>query len=108
MTPSFLPIRSKLLKLVGLIACGALNLTPHAAARASKEFAPATLVEAADYTPCGDGCSRFVSPTTAFCFRLGDQFFVGEGRSYLHGEKFSALEEFAGRQLSLRFNLTCQ
>lgn len=86
------------------VACVALSLTLHAAARASKEFAPATLVEAVDYTPCGDGCSRFVSPTTAFCFRLGDQFTVGEGRSYLHGEKFSGLEEFAGKPLSLRFN----
>ena len=84
---------------MALMACAALSLVPCVGARTSKEFIPATLVEAADFTPCGNGCSAFVYPTSAFCFRLGDQVLVGEGRSYLHGEKFSAMEEFAGKQL---------
>jgi hypothetical protein len=101
----FLPIRCKLITLLALMACWALSLTPSAQARTtSKVFAAATLVEAADYTTCGDACSAFVYPTSAFCFRLGDQFLVGEGRSYLHGEKFSTVEELAGKELPLRFN----
>ena len=91
-------------KLLALAACVALSLTPCAQAKTSKDFATATLVEAADYTPCGDGCSAFVYSTSAFCFRVGDQFLLGEGRSYLHGEKFSAVEDLAGKELPLRFN----
>lgn len=60
----------------------------------------ATLVEAANYLPCGDGCSALTDTASAFCFRLGDQVLVGEGRSYLHEGKFSAMEEWTASSFS--------
>ena len=99
----FLPVQCRL-SLIALMAWAAVSSLPRAHAKTPKEFAAATLVEAADYTPCGDGCPAFVYPTSAFCFREGDQIVIGEGHSYLHGEKFSAMEDFAGKQLQLRFN----
>jgi hypothetical protein len=85
-----------------IAACVALSLC--ASAQKTKGFAAATLVEAADYLPCGDGCSALADPASAFCFRLGDQVLVGEGRSYLHEGKFSGLEDLAGKQLQIRYN----
>lgn len=93
--------------LVALAVCLALSLAVCASARSlrqKKNFAAATLVEAADYLPCGNGCSERTEPASAFCFRQGDQVLVGEGRSYLHEKKFSSLEELAGTQLQIRFN----
>ena len=104
MMQSFLPIRCRALPRIALAACTGLCLCLCASAKDSKEFSTATLVEAANYLPCGDGCSALTDTASAFCFRLGDQVLVGEGRSYLHEGKFSAMEELAGKQLQLRFN----
>jgi len=65
-----------------------------AVAVAPAEEARATLVEAADYLPCGNGCSAHAELASAFCFRMGDQVLVGDGRSYLHEKKFSSMEDF--------------
>jgi hypothetical protein len=73
-------------------------------ARSAKKLQQATLVEVAEYIPCIDGCSRFTDPASAFCFRLGDEYLVGEGRSYLHDAKFAGMDDFAGKQLPIRFN----
>ena len=62
------------------------------------------MVEAAQYIPCGDGCSALADAASAFCFRVGDQFLVGDGESYLHESKFAGLEELAGSQFQVRFN----
>jgi hypothetical protein len=92
------------LPLIAFATCVALSLNLSASAKGVKNFAPATLVEAADYIPCGDGCSPSAEPASAFCFRQGDQVLVGEGESYLHEGKFSSLEELTGRQFQVRFN----
>lgn len=95
-------IRSLLM--IFIAVCAALSLTPCASARGAKGFAAATLVEAADYQPCRNGCSAKAEPASAFCFRQGDQVLVGDGRSFLHENKFSGLEELAGKQVQIRFN----
>ena len=92
------------LPLIVFAACVALSVSLCASAKEVKGFAPATLVEAATYLPCGDGCSALSDPASAFCFRQGDQVLVGEGKSYLHESKFSSLEELAGKQFQVRFN----
>jgi hypothetical protein len=97
MMQSFFPIRFRALPRIALAACAGLCLTLCAAAKEAKVFSVATLVEAANYLPCGDGCSALTDTASAFCFRLGDQVLVGEGRSYLHEGKFSAMEELAGK-----------
>jgi len=84
--------------------CLGLMLSLCASAKAAKEFAPATLLEAADYLPCGDGCSARNDTASVFCFRMGDQILLGEGKSYLHEGKFTSLEELAGKQFQIRFN----
>ena len=81
-----------------------MSCAVRASARTARGFATATLVEAAEYIPCSDACSLFDSPASALCFRLGDQFLVGEERSYLHGDKFSAIEDLTGKQISIRFS----
>lgn len=100
----FSSIRFRRLPLIAMAAC--LGLCLCASAKESKQFSPATLVEAAHYLPCGEGvsCPATVDTASAFCFRQGDQVLVGEGRSYLHEGKFSSLEEFAGKQLQIRSN----
>ncbi len=97
-------IRCRALPRIALAACAGLCLTLYAAAKEAKVFSAATLVEAANYLPCGDGCSALTDTASAFCFRQGDQVLLGEGRSYLHEGRFSGLEELAGKQLQLRFN----
>jgi hypothetical protein len=92
------------LPLIALAVCTALSLSLCASAREAKEFAAATLVEMASYQPCGNGCSENAEPARAFCFRQGDQVVVGDGRSLLHEQKFSGLEELAGKQVQIRFN----
>jgi hypothetical protein len=65
---------------------------------------PATVVETAEYTPCGNRCSEAADPARAFCLRAGDQTLVGEGRSYIHEAKFSGMEDYGGKQVQIRFN----
>jgi len=79
-------------------------LSMNASARSAKSFSTATLVAAADYLPCGEGCSALANQASAFCFRVGDQTLVGEGSSYLHEGKFAGAKEFAGKQIQLRFS----
>jgi hypothetical protein len=71
-------------------------------ARSAKPGDTATLVETETYIPCADGCSLTLEPARAFCFKIGDQFLVGEGRSYLHESKFTIFDDLAGKQLGLR------
>jgi putative hemolysin len=92
------------LPILALAACAALGLTISASAKEAKGFAQATLVEAADYIPCGDGCSTHAAPASAFCFRQGGQVLLGEGKSYLHEGKFSPMKELAGTQVQIRYN----
>lgn len=87
-----------------LVFAAVAGLSVSAAAKGTKGFAPATLVEAADYLPCGNGCSAHAQPASAFCLRQGDQVLVGEGKSYLHEGKFSGMEELAGTEVQIRFN----
>jgi hypothetical protein len=94
----------RFLPLIVFAACAALSLTVCASAREAKNFSAATIVEAADYLPCGNGCSEHAEPASAFCFRQGDQVVVGDGRSFLHEKKFSGLEELAGKQVQIRFS----
>lgn len=94
----------QLLLMIFIAACTALNLTPCASARNAKEFSAATLVETADYQPCRNGCSENAEPASAFCFRQGDQVLVADGRSFRHEKKFSSLEEYAGKQVQIRFS----
>jgi hypothetical protein len=92
----------KPLPLIAFAVCVGLSIC--ASAKEAKDFSDATLIEAANYTPCSDGCSALSDTASAFCFRMGDQILVGDGRSYLHENKFSSMEEFAGKQLQIRFN----
>jgi hypothetical protein len=92
------------LPMIFLAACAALSLPPCASAKVAKEFSPATLVETADYQPCRNGCSAKTEPVSAFCFRQGDQVLIADGSSLLHENKFSGMEELAGKQVQIRFN----
>jgi hypothetical protein len=87
-----------------LIALACAGLSLGASAREAKSFSAATLLEAAHYLPCGESCPALTDTASAFCFRLGGQTLVGEGRSYLHEGKFSGAEELAGKQIQLRYN----
>jgi hypothetical protein len=73
-------------------------------ARTGKDLDTATLVETEAYIPCGDGCSLTLEPARAVCLKMGDRFLVGEGRSYLHEDKFTGFEDLAGKQLPFRFS----
>jgi hypothetical protein len=86
------------------VMCLILSPPPCASARGAKVFSATTLVETANYLPCGDKCSALAETASAFCFRMGDQFFVGDGRSYLHENKFSGMEELSGGQFQLRYS----
>ena len=100
MMQSFLPIRCRALPRIALAACTGLCLCLCASAKDSKEFSTATLVEVANYLPCGEGCSALTDTASAFCFRQGDQVLVGEGRSYLHEGKFSAMKSWPASSFS--------
>ena len=97
----------RVLPLIFLAASTALSL-PHLPfareAREAKEYSTATLVEAANYLPCRNGCSEHAEPAAAFCLRQGNQIVVGDGSSYLHEKKFTGLEELAGKQVQIRLS----
>jgi hypothetical protein len=76
----------------------------HALARQARNMVQATVVETAEYTPCGNRCSEAADPARAFCLRAGDRTLVGEGRSYIHETKFSGMEDYGGKQVKIRFN----
>ena len=94
----------RVLPLIFLAACTALSLPLLPFSREAKEYSAATLVEAANYQPCRNGCSEHAEPATAFCFRQGNQIVVGDGSSYLHEKKFTGMEELAGKQVQIRLN----
>ena len=81
-----------------------MSFTFSASARPAKDFETATLVEAAEYIPCADACSPFESPASAFCFRLGDEFMVGEEKSFLREPKSSSTDDLSGKKVPIRFN----
>jgi len=70
--------------------------------RWAKDTVTATLVETASYTPCRDGCSATAEPARAFCLKVGNDFFVAEGKSYLHENKFESMEDLAGKQVPIQ------
>ncbi|MGA2652126.1 MAG: hypothetical protein ABSF28_16460 [Terracidiphilus sp.] len=72
--------------------------------RPAKDTVTATLVQTASYTPCRDGCSAATEPARAFCFKVGNDFFVADGKSYLHENKFESMEDLAGKQVPIRLS----
>lgn len=87
-----------------LLLCVLAGMAEHASARQARKLEQATVVETAEYTPCGNRCSEAADPARAFCLRAGDQTLVGEGRSYLHEAKFSSMEDYGGKRVQIRFN----
>ncbi|MGA2219336.1 MAG: hypothetical protein ABSG51_14680 [Terracidiphilus sp.] len=87
---------------VPLVLLAVMGLTASAWARPAKDVVTATLVETAAYTPCRDGCSAMTDPARAFCFRVGGEFLVGEGRSFFHEENLTSMEDLVGKQVQIR------
>lgn len=81
-----------------------LGTAERASARQASNLVPATVVETAEYTPCGDRCSAVADPARAFCLRTGGQTLVGEGRSYFHETRLSDMDDLGGKQLQIHFN----
>jgi hypothetical protein len=71
-------------------------------ARPAKDLEPATLVEAAQYIPCQDACFALDSPASAFCFRVGDEFLVGEQKGYLHELKSASTDDLSGKDAEIK------
>lgn len=86
-----------------VLALMAMGAETGAWARPAKNNVTVTLVETEAYTPCRDGCSATTEPARAFCFRTGDEYMVGDGRSYFHEDKFTSLEDLVGKQVPIRF-----
>jgi hypothetical protein len=59
------------------------------------------VVEAAQYIPCSDACFALQSPASAFCFRVGDEYVVGEEIALVHDEKLDGREDLTGTQVSI-------
>src|ERR1039457_738981 len=78
---------------ISLAAVASMGCALSASARPAKEFQTARLVEAAEYIPCADACSPFESPASVFCFRLGDEFMVGEEKIFLREPKSSSTDD---------------
>jgi len=95
--------RSLLLRLVSLAGFAALALTV-CAARSAKGTTAATLVEAADYMPCGNDCTGFASPVSAVCLHLGDEAIIAEAENYLHNRRTSWIEDLVGKQVRIRYS----
>lgn len=89
--------------LPALFLCFLAGTAQPALARQARNTVPATVVETAEYTPCGNRCSEAADPARAFCLRAGGQTLVGEGRSYIHEARFSGMEDYGGRQVRIRF-----
>jgi hypothetical protein len=67
----------------------------------AKDFETATVVEATQYIPCSDACYALQSPASAFCFRVGDEYMVGEEIALVHDEKLDGREYLTGMQVSI-------
>jgi len=96
------PERNKLNALALLAVAALMSCGIYASARSAKDFEPATLVEAAQYIPCQDACFALDSPASAFCFRLGDDFLVGEQKGYLHELKSASTDDLSGKQAEIK------
>ena len=73
-----------------------------AEARSAKDFGQATLVEAAQYIPCQDACFALDSLASAFCFRVGDDFLVGEQKGYLHELRSASTDDLPGKEAQVK------
>lgn len=79
-----------------------LSCAVSAHAHSDKDFEPATLVEAAQYIPCQDACFALDSPVSAFCFRMGDDYLVGEQKGYLHEMKSASTDDLSGKEVQIK------
>ena len=103
MMQSSCPVPFQPLRLLSLAAFAALALTVSAAAKSGKATTTATLVEAADYMPCGTDCTAFASPLSAVCLHVGDEAIIAEGENYLHDRRTSWIEDLVGKQIRVRY-----
>jgi hypothetical protein len=90
--------------LILVAALVATGFSVRASARSAKGYVAATLVETETYLPCASGCFPAIEPARAFCFHLGDGALGGEGQSYFHERKVNGMEDFAGRQVTIRLS----
>jgi hypothetical protein len=96
------PQRNKLITPILIAIATLVSFTLCAYARSDKGFEAATLVEAAQYIPCQDACFALDSPASAFCFRLGDDFLVGEQKGYLHELKSASTDDLSGKEAQIK------
>ena len=96
------PPLSKLITPILIAAAALVSCALCAHARSDKDYETATLVEAAQYIPCQDACFALDSPASAFCFRLGDDFLVGEQKGYLHELKSASTDDLAGKEAQIK------
>jgi hypothetical protein len=77
-----------------------------ARAQQSRDFAPATLIEAVEYEPCDYYCGPLNHPTTAYCVYVDDQIVVGERAGFLwFGENdATSMRNLVGKQITARFD----
>jgi hypothetical protein len=47
-------------------------------------------------------CFALDSPASAFCFRLGDDFLVGEQKGYLHELKSGSTDDLSGKEAEIK------
>jgi hypothetical protein len=96
------PERNKFIAPILLAVAVLMSCALCAFARSAKGFETATLVEAAQYIPCQDACFALDSPASAFCFRLGDDFLVGEQKGYLHELKSGSTDDLSGKEAEIK------
>lgn len=85
------------------LAVFVLGLTSGAHAKRSKPGGMATLVEAADYMPCGTNCTTFASPVSAVCVQVDGQSIVAEAENYLHDRRTAWIGDLVGKQVRVRY-----
>jgi len=90
-------------RVLTVVAFLVLGLTICAHARRTKPGATATLVEAADYMPCGADCTTFASPVSAVCVQVDGQSIVAEGENYLHDRRTAWIGDLVGKQVRVRY-----
>jgi len=76
------------------------------AAEPNSQDQSAQLLEAVEWEPCGYYCGALNHPATEYCLHVNGQALVGERRGFLWlGESDAAsVRNFAGKQVSIRFN----
>lgn len=88
---------------MAVIALMALGASVCAHARRARPGGIATLVEAADYMPCGNACTTFASPVTAVCVAVDGQVLVAEAENYLHDRRTAWIGDLVGKPVRVRF-----